>query len=83
MSEEGPLYHTRYVSGRMAEIVRKFLEQIGLNQLELDCLRWYVHQWVRAMPSKPDDYDRIKIMSQQELKDYCFNVLLEWGIDPF
>lgn len=83
MSREFPVYHMHEVSGRMSEIVRKFINQIALNQLELDCLRWYVYQWVHSMTSKPDNYERIKIMSQDELKEYCFRDLLEWGIDPF
>lgn len=83
MSTEGPKYHMHEDSGRMSRIVYKFLKDIPLNQLELDCLRWYVHQWVRAMPRKPADYETIKIMMQDELKEYCFHTLLEWGIDPF
>ncbi len=83
MSEERVLYHMHETTGQMSAIVKKFLDQTTLMPDEIRSLRWYVHQWVAAMPCPPADYDRIKIMSQQELKDYCFNVLLKRGIDPF
>ncbi len=77
-----PVFHMHEVSGRMTEIVKKFLQNAPLDLDELGNLRWYVHQWVAFMPRKPADFDSILSMNQQELRDYC-NVLLDWGIDPF
>lgn len=81
--EDRPLFHLDECTGLMTEIIKKFLQGIALDQSDLNRLRWYVHQWVEAMPSKPDDYESIKTMNQEELKEYCYNVLLNWGIDPF
>ncbi len=77
-----PLFHMNEVSGQMTAIVMKFLKGEKLSERGLNDLRWYVHQWVRDMPSKPDDYDRILKMSREELKGYI-DVLLDFGIDPF
>jgi len=79
-----PLYWQHEVTGRMREIVRKFFENEPLDARELEVLRGYVHQWVVAMPHKPEDYNRILEMSQDELKRYIWEVLVtEYAIDPF
>ncbi len=80
---ELPKFHMHEVTGRMTAIVMKFLEGQPLTYPELDKLRWYVHQWVDGMPRKPPDYKCILHMSQEELKNYCFETLLDYGIDPF
>ena len=77
-----PVYWMQEQSGKMKEIVRKFLENEPLNQYELEVLRWYFHQWVEAMPSRPDDYARILIMTQEELRAYNMRLLNDYGIDP-
>lgn len=81
-SEGVPLYWMHEQSGRMKEIVRKFLDNQELNEWELEVFRWYIHQWVRAMPSKPNDYAMILIMSQDDLRKYVATTLLGLGIDP-
>lgn len=78
-----PLFHMNEVSGKMTEIVRKFLKRQPLTYPELDKLRWYIHQWVDAMPTKPPDYKCILHMSQDELMEYSTHTLLDWAIDPF
>jgi hypothetical protein len=80
--EDRPLFHLDECTGLMTELVKKFLQDFHLDQSDLNHLRWYVHQWVAAMPHKPADFERIKIMRQDELKKYCY-FLLFWGIDPF
>jgi hypothetical protein len=77
-----PVYWLQEQSGKMKQIIQKFLNDQDLNQYELEVLRWYYHQWVAAMPSRPDDYNRILIMSQRELKLYNMKLLNEYGIDP-
>ncbi len=78
-----PVFWMHETTGKMKRIVHKFLNNTPLSAEELGVMRWYVHQFVDALPSKPDDYKNILNMSQQELNTYCFNVLLDMGIDPF
>lgn len=77
-----PLFWMHEQSGRMRAIVKKFLANTPLTRDELDTMRWYVYQWVDAMPFKPEDYHKIKEMSQAKLKDYIVDTLLDYGIDP-
>jgi len=83
LSQGRPLYWRHEVSGRMAEIVRKFLDRQRLDDYELKIIRWYVFQWVDAMPFKPANYGDILAMSQKELLEYVTGTLLDYGIDPF
>lgn len=77
-------YWMHETSGRMRMIVKKFMENVPLSREELHIMRWYIYQFADAMPSKPEDLEKILEMNQQELKDYKRNVLLgERGIDPF
>lgn len=78
-----PVFWMHETTRKMKRIVHKFLNSELLNAEELGVMRWYVHQWVEALPSKPEDYKNILNMSQQELNTYCSNVLLDQGIDPF
>jgi hypothetical protein len=79
-----PLYWMHEQSGRMKEIIRKFLKPEPLNEWELEILRWYVKQWTEAMPFKPKDYGLILILPEKDLRKYIANVLVEkHGIDPF
>jgi len=66
----------------MKDIVFKFLNKLALNSYELEVLRWYVRQWIEAMPSKPQDFNKVMLMSQNELMNYLAGELLEYGIDP-
>lgn len=76
-------YWTHETSGRMKEVVLKFVNNEKLTESELHIIRWYIHQFADAMPSKPNDLEKILEMNQQELKEYNYNVLVcEWGIDP-
>jgi hypothetical protein len=77
-----PFYWQQETSGKMKAIVVKFLNREPFNQWELETFRWYVHQWVAAMPSKPQDYNKILLMSQAELFNYVSDELLGYGIDP-
>lgn len=78
-----PLYWMHEKSGRMKKIVMKFLKDTPLAAHELRILRWYVYQWVDAMPVKPLDYQRILRMSQEELKRYNGILVKQYAIDPF
>ena len=77
-----PVFWMHEQSGRMKAIVKKFLAKTPLTRDELDIMRWYIFQYVDAMPYKPEDYHRIKEMSQAELRDYIVDTLLAYGIDP-
>ena len=78
------VYWRHEVSGRMASIVGKFLNDEPMDPYELKVIRWYVWQFVDAMPSKPDDCKRILEMSKEELKRYNWEVLVtKYAIDPF
>ena len=69
-------------SGKMNAIVTKFLNDDELTTDELNTLRWYIHQWADAMPSKPENLREIFEMSQEELKEYNFETLVcGYGID--
>lgn len=69
-------------TGKMKDVVLKFINNETLTDDEMNTMRWYIHQWADAMPSKPNDLVKIFKMNQQELKDYNFSVLLGvWGID--
>lgn len=78
----GPVYWKHETSGKMKQIIVKFLNREPFNQWELETFRWYVHQWVEAMPSKPSDYNKILLMSQADLFRYLSDELLGYGIDP-
>jgi len=82
--EGGPLYWMHERSGRMRQIVKKFLQNQELTPEELLVIRWYVFQWVDAMPRRPRDYDKILEMDQSTLKSYTYHVLVsEYAFDPF
>ena len=84
VQEGQPLYWMHEQSGRMRQIVKKFLQNQELTPEELLIVRWYVFQWVDAMPRKPRDYDKILKMDQSTLKSYTYHVLVsEYAIDPF
>lgn len=76
------LYWMNEESGKMKEIVLKFLKDELLTLDQLNTLRWYIHQFADAMPNKPLDLNRIFQLDQTELKEYNFRVLVcEFGID--
>lgn len=77
-----PFYWQQETSGKMKEIIQKFLKQQPMNDWEYEIFRWYVWQWTRAMPVKPDDFNKILLMNLQELSSYLTGELLELGIDP-
>lgn len=78
----GPVYWKFETSGKMRIIIVKFISRHPFNEWELETMRWYIHQWVAAMPSKPNDYNKILRMSQAELYSYIADELLGYGIDP-
>ncbi len=79
-----PLYWIYEKTGKMKEIVTKFINYTPLTKDELNTLKWYVHQWASAMPSHPPDLNHIFEMDQVQLKNYIFDVLLlEYSIDVF
>ncbi len=83
MRTEGPLFHMHEVTGEMTRIVKEFLEEKNLILINLNRLRFYMYQWVAAMPDKPPTYQNILMMSQAELMDFYVDELIPRGIDPF
>jgi hypothetical protein len=77
-----PVYWMHEGSGKMRPIIEKFLKDEALTEWELGVMRWYVHQWIEWVQFKPDDYDKVMSMSQQELREYLSGELLDYGIDP-
>ena len=81
---KAPLFYMNDPTGKLKFIVKKFHNQAKLNQKELDFLKWYIIQWIDAIPLKPPDYqNKIRKMSQEELDKYCSEELLDYSIDPF
>jgi hypothetical protein len=78
----GPVYWKNEISGKMKAIVVKFLDKQPFNEWELETFRWYIKQWIEAMPSRPSDFLKVMLMSQNELFGYLSGELLEYGIDP-
>lgn len=64
-----PVYWKYEQSGKMKEIVHKFLGRQTPVGAE-------------SMPIKPPGYGRVMIMDQNELTAYLSGELLEYGIDP-
>lgn len=84
MVETIPLYWMHETSGKMQALIRKFLNGIQLSENELEIMRWYIFQWVDAMPIKPKDFSKslLDSMTQEHLNEYICKVLLPLGIDP-
>lgn len=73
-------------SGRMEGIVKKFLtENEELTSEEIEILKWYIDQWVDAMPVKPPKWREklAKCNSKKELRDYNWMLVRDYCIDPF
>lgn len=66
---------------KMKEIVLKFINNESLLEDEMITMRWYIHQFADAMPSKPNDLVKIFKMNQQELREYNRLLVDKWGID--
>jgi len=73
-------------SGRMKDIVLRFFSpDKPLTDEEIDILKWYIDQWVDAMPYRPPQW-REKLAAcrtKKALRDYCRMLLTEYAIDPF
>ena len=67
-----PLYWMHEASGKMKVIVTKYLEKQQMTPREEDVIRWYVFQWVDAMPKKPAGYGKILEISINELREYVW-----------
>ncbi len=79
-----PLYWRNEQSGRMAAIVKKFLQREALSPEELHIFKWYIIQWIDHMLYKPADYrDLIPKMSQEQLYQYLEFLQDKYAIDPF
>lgn len=79
-----PVYWMHEQSGKMKEIVMKYLNDESLTEDELKTLQWYIHQFALDMPSKPPilELNEIFKMNQSKLKIYIDYLLQEYGIDP-
>lgn len=89
-----PLFWMNKQSGKMKEIVFKFLDDKKLTDDELKTLKWYVIQWIEGTEvnskqflgyvSVPPEYKKkIESMNQKQLHEYIPGELLDYGIDPF
>jgi len=70
----------------MKDIVLRFFNpDCSLTDEEIDILKWYIDQWVDAMPYRPPRW-REKLAAcrtKKALRDYCRMLLTEYAIDPF
>lgn len=82
--KSNPLYWMHETSGKMKQIVFKFMTGAPLSDKELDTMHWYIFQWVDALPVKPQGFSRALIfgMTQEMLSDYIHGPLMDAGIDP-
>ena len=76
-----PVYWMYEQSGKMKAIVMKFINDEKLTADELNTMRWYIHQFADAMPSKPTELHRIFEMNQEELRIYNRLLFERFGID--
>jgi len=73
-------------SGRMREIVRKlFSKDQDLTDQEIDILKWYIEQFVDAMPHKPPQWrERLAACTtKKDLKEYNWMLVSDYTINPF
>ena len=77
------LYWMDETTGQMQAIVEMYLNGTMLSDANLKILQRYLYQWVQGFPVIPSDYKRILEMSQDQLHEYVWDVLLPIGIDPF
>lgn len=68
-------------SGKMKDIIMKFINDEKLTDDELNTMRWYIHQFADAMPNKPKELHRIFEMNQEELRIYNRLLFERFGID--
>lgn len=78
-----PVFWKDEIEGKMAPIVENFFDDVPLGPNDLKILQWYMYQWIAALPGKPENYQDVRNMNQDELKKYLHDVLLPMGIDPF
>lgn len=79
-----PVYWMHETSGKMKQIVFKFMTGAPLYEEELEIMKWYIFQWVDALPVKPQGFSRELIfgMTGEMLRDYVKGPLMDLGIDP-
>ena len=82
----GVLYWMNEQTGRMREIVMKFFSKDkGVTEEELEVLKWYVEQWVDAMPNQPPNWrERLAACTTKKaLQEFNWMLVRDYGIDPF
>lgn len=80
-----PVFWMHEVSGHMRAIVLKFFSETQpLTEQEIKTLKWYLSQWISALPSQPPRWRYLlrNCKTKQDLKKFNFD-LLDYGIDPF
>jgi len=79
-----PKYWKYETTGKLREIIIKFLHNMALEHKDLWSLKYYIIQWIDAMPLKPRGWECfIKNASQNSLFEYVMELNKEWGINPF
>ena len=80
------LYWMHEVTGRMRAIVLKFFKTPqDLTNRELEILKWYIDQWIDAMPHRPPQWREqlARCKNGQDLKEYTWILTRDYAIDPF
>jgi len=81
-----PVFWMNETSGRLRDVVRKFFDpEANLDEEELRLLKWYVGQWVAAMPYPPHGWRELleACRNESELHLFILDELLPMSIDPF
>jgi len=82
----GVVYWMHEQSGRMREIVLKyFSSREDLTEREIEILKWYIEQWVDAMPHRPPRWREqlAACKTVKQLRDYNWMLVCDYAIDPF
>ena len=80
------VYWMQERTGRMREIILKFLRDgTDLTEEELEILKWYIEQFVDAMPMRPPKWrERLAACTtKKQLREYNWMLVSDYAIDPF
>ena len=82
----GVVYWMHERSGRMKAIVLKFFSKDqDLTERELEILKWYIEQFVDAMPRRPLHWREqlAACRTAKDLREYNWMLVRDYAIDPF
>ncbi|MHB1830580.1 MAG: hypothetical protein ACYCO0_04260 [Candidatus Micrarchaeaceae archaeon] len=78
-----PFHYTYDSSGKMQDIVQRFLDGSALDEKETHYIRWYIWQFVDAYVDNEDLGNRINSMDQHAIRRYVEGIKSNYGINPF